>query len=341
MNMAKSTLHLERDRPPSHKGTRYGIQPPTELSAIDVADMPPVFDNDMAAMMRSVAIVLTPGIVIPKSHRAMIIPIGPTLQAWYHLGCQTPWKQQAHLAVVIHPGPSSPAATIADPSTVAAQIAPQLGTVLSDKIKDPDHRQCFISHQDGNHDNYQLLQCNLSFEPHHASLPRRAITLFMYIQIAVQPPLGYKQVLTDGGVVVHVKSDKTQLIKEIQEWYKSRPVTKKNPIARRLAQNAHTHATSKLDMASSWRYDERTRGFYKPGTARLAFMWPPSFATLKVLLILLVVLGVAYVLGVNIIPGLYSPAKAAQTRNPALTRSESDTLANWQATTTTTTTTTT
>ena len=310
MNMAKSTLHLERDRPPTHKGTKFALSPASELlpNTIDIAEVPPVFDPDMAMVMRSVAMILTPGIVIPKSHAAMIIPLGPTLQAWYHLGCQTPWKQQIHLAVVVHPKSHSllPAASPPSLAALSAQLVPHLNTILSDAIPDPTKRQCSVTQAGEAGNPVSVLQCNMTIEHPQPRQHQRIITLFLYIQVATEPPAGYKPVLIDGGVLTFVRSDKTQLIKEIQEWYKSRPVVKKNAMARRLAQNAHTHATAKLDMASRWRYDVRTKGFYKPDTARLAFMWPPSLATLKVVLILVVVLGLAYIVGLNIIPGLYS-----------------------------------
>lgn len=313
MNMAKSTLHLERDRPPTHKGTRFSI-PNTPQDTIDIADVPPVFDPDMAMVMRSVAMILTPGIVIPKSHTAMIIPVGPTLQAWYHLGCQTPWKQQTHLAIVIHPKSSSqnsssasaPAAPILSAEQISRQLIPHLSTILSDRIPDPTHRTCTVtSHPPAT----SILTCNMDLQP-------RIISLILYIQISAEGLGGYKPVLIDGGVRTFVRSDKTQLIKEIQDWYQNKPVVKKSALARRFAHNAHKTATTKLDMASRWRYDDRTRGFYRPSTARLAFMWPPSLATLKILLMLIVVLGVAYIVGLSIIPGLYSPTRNSK-RKPS------------------------
>jgi hypothetical protein len=311
MNMAKSTLHLERDRPASHKGTKYGVAAVAGAAGagtIEIADLPPVFDPQMATVMRCVSMILTPGIVIPKGHSTMIIPVGPTLQAWYHIGCQTPWKQQTHLAIVIYPKAKNTPTPPQLISSVAAHLVPHLTIILSDKIKDPGHRQCSVRHEQQHGGGCQILQCDMKFDPPD-SPSARAATLFLYIQVAEEAPLGYRPVLIDGGVLTYVRSDKTLLIKEIQEWYKNRPCPKKNPIARRIAQNAHTHATSKLDMASRWRYDERTKGFYRPSTTRLAFMWPPSFATIKVMLILLIILAAAYIVGLNIIPSFHDPGR--------------------------------
>lgn len=313
-SMIKNLVKFPRDRPVSHKGTLYlvgssegedgGPQPgsePNQVIPMEICHpMPPCYDEELARVLRKVCMVLS--LSAPPGSQVFPILVGPTLHAWYHLGSQVPWKQRITLAVVVADVGRMQiynAAPIPTPAQILASAAQHLvNTGVS-------VRQRWVG------------DTAVEWEVNSASPrpDRKVITVALSLEVTPLPAsqvpslAQLRRVCIDGGNSgVFVPGNKPAVMKAMEEWARRsrNPSTHLSPAALTAAARKTTAA---LEMPYDWMWDPGERCFVRPTFAIRAVQFPPNLTTGKGALVLVILLGLAWVIAMMLLPELGAAAE--------------------------------
>jgi hypothetical protein len=283
-NMVKNTLHLEKERPPSRKGSfvvrgedeaegeeEGGPATLSTLSTLSIHVIPqtPRYNNLLARVLRMVC-------MWEESKRHKIVLAGPTLLGWYHVGSQLPWAKATHVIVA----------------------------GLGEVPEELHHNRAFDSLK-----NWASAFMDEPVNMRYGHLNTIAIfqgqsrSWSLVVYSAASVPATTHAVLDGGNCQTHVFSDKTHILAALSDW-----TVAENPnISKARLDKKIKAAYNKLPIPRTWRYDKVIDVFHEPGAVREAFMWPPSIQHLKVWGIIAVILVVAYVVGFYLLPSVSLP----------------------------------
>lgn len=265
-NMVKNTLHLEKERPPSRKGS-FVVQgedspDPQQLLPMHLIPQTPRYNSLLARVLRMVCL-------WEESKRHKIILAGPTLLGWYHIGSQLPWAKATHVII--------PGLEVQSKYNAFDSLKNWASTFMGQPV----------------HMRYGHLNTIAIFQGHDWSL-------VVYVAQAASVPATTHAVLDGGNCQTHVFADKNHILAALAEW-----TTAENPNISKARLDKKIKAVyNNLPVPKTWRYDKVIDVFHVPGAVREAFMWPPSLQHLKVWGIIAVILVVAYVVGFYLLPSV-------------------------------------
>lgn len=301
MNIAKnliaSTLQLNRKRPPLHKGTCFLVPAAAQGPQETVVSFPalvgcsPRFDPELASMLRALVLVLRPRGALPAGAQAFPVLAGPTLEGWYHVGSQLPWKQHIHLVCAV-------ARCAAPAEEVAREIVSHLGRV-GQKVESAEvvlERSEGVCEETGNSARVEItLASKAGDRP-----DRKAVRVRLYLQVSALdaadlPALGkLRRATIDGGNSgVYVPADRAAIVASLQEWAKTQQPQpqQKGAKGRKMAA---LPPTATLRMPPGWAWCEESKMFVRPRLIRSALTWPPTVASVKVVGAAIILLGLLY-----------------------------------------------
>jgi hypothetical protein len=298
-NMVVSTLQLNRPRPPLHKGTQFVVPSEQEPSppppppqqqqkagseSWPLSSGPPVllrhsprFDPELAAVLRRLVMVLRPRGALPEGAEAFPVLAGPTLEGWFHVGSQLPWKQEIHLVCAV-----------ACCTATAEQVARRC-TVELVAAGQPVLRGEVLLHADE-----ETSSCTLDLRVPGAA---REIRVKLTLQVSPLPSAdmpelaGLRRVNIDGGNVgVFVPKDRAAVAKLMEA--SGAPASA----------SGSPSLTAQLRMPSGWAWCPETQMFVRPVFMREALRWPPNVATAKLVGATVVLVGILYLITVVMLP---------------------------------------
>jgi hypothetical protein len=289
-SLVTSALQLKRDRPPSHAGKLYRVEPgeaklyrvepgEAKLYRVDgrsaegeakgeggiavVAPVPPCYDEELAGLLRSACMVFSR----VGAECSFPVLVGSTLANWYHLGSQVPWKQQIHLAVVVTGWRGGSGA---DAAALATSEMRRLASVQRASFHEEDGVLEWSVRGRREDRPEVLVVCRLQVSPYSAA----------------ELPLvrdGLRRVAIDGGNTgVFVFASPREMTAALREVGKD--------------------AAARLDLPRGWYWSAEDKSFVKPGLVMRALQWPPNVTTAKAVGAVAVLLLVWYALTMMALP---------------------------------------
>jgi hypothetical protein len=331
MNLAKnlivSTLQLSRPRPPLHKGAAFRVEPdppkapnpdPAEaaLDPLNALDAPPTtivahlprFDPELAAILRRLVLVLYR--LQPRGAAVYPVLAGPTLEGWYHVGSQLPWKQHIGLVCV---------------ALGTALSAEDLATACAREMPAADLRATRID--------VVVAPAPPAAEGSSATLEavlpsgRRADRPMVRVRVVFQasaeaaaaaaaPPL--RRVTIDGGNCgVFVPRDRADIAKLMMDGEEGAKGGAGGKGAGASGAKVAASPTATLRMPPGWAWCPETQMFVRPVFMRRAMQWPPNVATAKLVGAAVVLLGILYLLTMVMMPECAAMVRPSAARKQA------------------------
>jgi len=253
-NFVKNSLHLEKPRPVSRKGSAVlndGEEDDPTLSMILVPSTP----RHCSASARLLRMV---GLWRYASSHGKLILYGNTLVSWYHTASQLPWDRATHLIFAHHSNLSND----------------QLAHSLLEHIQ-AIYKTTTMQFE---------ASCAVIRIARDAHQPLHLVVHFMRANFDGQL---VRAVIDGGNSQTYVFAKKSEVLACIQ------------------ASNPHTkNLTTKVPIPKGWKYDKTLDVFFKPSSARQAFMWPPTADGAKFWGLLALILLAAYLIGMYAIPAM-------------------------------------
>lgn len=337
MNLAKnliaSTLQLGRTRPPLHKGALFLVPAAPPPSAPDT-DMPalvggsPRFDPELAAMLRALVLVLRPGGALPAGAQAFPVLAGPTLEGWYHVGSQLPWKQHIGVHCVVCSCPEAVTAEdicrgVAEQLAVAGQAVSHadIAVAVAEAVGEGDGGGgggggCTEAHADilvrsrGGREDRSAVRIKLGVQA--TPLPSASLPALAKLRRAT---------IDGGNAGLFVPGDRAAVAAALSDWQRAQQQGQgqgqkraarggKGGGGKLLSASPAGSVTATLRMPAGWAWCEEAKMFVRPRLVRQAMRWPPSLATVKVFGALAVFLGLLYLLTMVLMPDMAARAAA-------------------------------
>lgn len=189
---------------------------------------------------------------------------GPTLLGWYHCGAQLPWKTVVHL--IVH------TARMDSLAAVAELLRARFETVFPGST---------ITETGDS-----LLMVNIAVEELVEGRTHITLSLGFVFGGAEQARQTHVRALIDGGITsTWVPAQVSDTKRMLVEWY-----------------GTEEGAQEKLPMPKDWVFDDSEKRFVRVAELRRAVMLPPSTATLKWVIIAVVLLCIVYLVGLSGLP---------------------------------------